>query len=60
MTKLTNILRSNWTLILGLGVLVGITMLNAGCDDWSLPGVGGASPGSSAFDCALAPMLPWC
>ncbi len=33
MKKLANILRSNWTLILTVGVLVGITMLNAGCDD---------------------------
>ncbi len=33
MKTLAKILRSNWTLILGVGVLVGITMLNAGCDD---------------------------
>jgi len=51
MTKLTNItriLRSNWTLILGLGVLVGITMLNAGCDDtevwWGVPNNGWNTP----------------
>jgi len=34
MTKLTNILSGNWKLILGLTVLVGVTMLNTGCDDF--------------------------
>ncbi len=54
MTKLTNImriLRNNWTLILGLSVLVGITMMNAGCDDadvwWGVPNKGWSTPGYS-------------
>ncbi|MFH1419977.1 MAG: hypothetical protein ABII12_17015 [Planctomycetota bacterium] len=52
MTTLMNIastLRGNWALILGLGVLVGITMLNAGCDDawWGVPNNGWSTPGYS-------------
>jgi hypothetical protein len=38
MKKLANILRSNWIRILAVGVLVGITMLNAGCNDGLLGG----------------------
>ncbi len=33
MKTLANILRGNWTLILAVGVLVGIVALNGGCDD---------------------------
>ncbi len=48
LTNITNLLKCNWTLILGLGVLVGITMLNAGCDDglvwWGVPNNGWSTP----------------
>ncbi|MFH1419978.1 MAG: hypothetical protein ABII12_17020 [Planctomycetota bacterium] len=47
MKKLTNILRGNWKLILGLTVLVGVMALNTGCDfdpyDWLSYGGSGGS-----------------
>ncbi len=33
MKTLVNILKNNWTMALGLALLIGIVALNGGCDD---------------------------
>jgi len=46
MKKLTNILKHNWTMAMGLTLLVGIVALNGGCDD----PFGGYDPWGWVFD----------